>query len=87
MAGALTTYAVLWWARRNKEEIHGKLQGLWSWYRNTPTTTEPSPKPILILGPGGVGNTTLSRILAGQTDWLLDSPIRKSCERRSSTAA
>lgn len=74
MADAVTTYAVLGWAWRNKEEIRGKLQGLWRWYRNKPTAAELPRKPILILGPGGVGKTTLSRILSGQTDWLLDSP-------------
>jgi len=65
-ASAVTT--VLKWAWDNWDVIKKRLAEL------TGLVKQPSDRPILILGPGGCGKTTLLHILAGDRDWLRDSP-------------
>jgi hypothetical protein len=50
----------------------GALQGLWDWLtkpRSDEAKYEPT-RSVLIIGPGGVGKTTLARLLSGQLTWL-----------------
>lgn len=47
----------------------------WAFFRGR-STEEPAQasRPILILGPGGTGKTTLARMLAGDVNVLIDPP-------------
>src|SRR6185312_11817451 len=53
-----------------KTEIVGHLARVRAWFRSDPG------RGILIIGAGGVGKSTLARILSGDFDWLLDDPWR-----------
>jgi energy-coupling factor transporter ATP-binding protein EcfA2 len=67
-AAGVTLGGALKWMWDNREWIEDKLRSLAFWVR------EPNNRPILILGPGGCGKTTLLRILAGHRDWLRETP-------------
>src|SRR5689334_11431019 len=70
MPDASFGWSVFTWAWSNKAEILGYLKRVRDWFRSGPG------RGILIIGPGGVGKTTLARILSGEFDWLLDEPWR-----------
>ena len=56
-------------ALRSRGAILGLYAAVRDYFRRT---TEPGERPILILGPGGVGKTTLARILATDYHWIAD---------------
>lgn len=66
-----TSGAVITWVWSRREEIGRWLAGLYSRFRGPAT---PDGRGILIIGPGGVGKSTLARLLTGQVDWLQDNP-------------
>jgi hypothetical protein len=68
IAAGITIGGTLKWMWDNREWIEEKLRSLAGWVR------EPNDRPILVLGPGGCGKTTLLRILAGHRDWLRETP-------------
>ncbi len=67
MAGKILT-----WLWDKKDEIREKLLELRAWFRKSPTEEE--TRSILLLGPGGVGKTTLGKLLTGDYDLLFDVP-------------
>lgn len=73
MAEGGTGWQIAAWLWERKDEIARKLAELYDWFRGN--KDEPRPG-ILILGPGGVGKTTLASLLTGEFDFLLDSPGR-----------
>jgi hypothetical protein len=55
----------------NRDGIISFVKEVRAYFRET---EEPAERGILILGSGGTGKTTLNRILAGEFDYLADSP-------------
>lgn len=68
--GGFGWWSALKWAWLNKTEILANLARVRAWFRSDPG------RGILIIGAGGVGKTTLARILSGDFDWLCDDPWR-----------
>jgi hypothetical protein len=66
-----TTADVVRWAWENKADVRRLLETIHLWFRGDGSKGK---RGILILGAGGVGKTTLARILAGEYDFLRDSP-------------
>ena len=58
------------WAWEHQDEVESQLAKL---YRSTRRKLFGRSPSVLILGPGGVGKTTLGRILSGRFDFLSDS--------------
>lgn len=63
------------WIWDRREDVAKMVSGVVDWFRR-PTAADGLERGILILGPGGVGKTTLARIVSGQFDWLHDDPWR-----------
>ena len=74
MADDITVWSrVAGWVWERRDQIAQSLKDLYAWLRR-PTAADGADRGILILGAGGVGKTTIARILSGKYDWLLDEP-------------
>jgi hypothetical protein len=73
MADETTGEKIANWVWDRRDEIVRLLQGLRDWFKGSSKDQTPH-RGILIIGPGGAGKTTLAKQLAGQFDFLLDSP-------------
>lgn len=72
-AGTIASKAVVAggkWLWDHQDKVEPRLKALW---RSTKRKIFGPDPGILILGPGGVGKTTLGRILSGRYDFLLDT--------------
>src|SRR4051794_17779901 len=63
--------SALKWVWDNLDTILDRLKRVRDWFRSVE-----AGRDILIIGPGGVGKTTLAAILSGKFDWLLSEPWR-----------
>lgn len=66
MAGEEASWKWFNWAWDNRKELRRYLNELYRWFRGEQKGKQGSPRSILILGAGGVGKTTLARLLTGQ---------------------
>lgn len=58
------------WAWDNRDWVLEKLKQLWTWFRSK----QRDPSSILVIGPGGVGKSTLARLLSGEFQSMFDIP-------------
>jgi len=65
-----------WWAWENKEKLWAALKELYAWLFRKGTTEQGQldDRGVLFLGSGGVGKSTLGKILSGNFDLLFDLP-------------
>lgn len=74
MAGDPVVWSqVAGWLWERRDDILGLVKKVTEWFGSS-KAADGSERGILILGAGGVGKTTLARILSGKFDWLLDEP-------------
>lgn len=59
------------WLWENRRSVRTALQGVFSWIKGI---NSKDAREILIVGAGGVGKTTLARILSGEYDPWIDVP-------------
>jgi Rad17 P-loop domain len=70
------------WAWDHGEEVLRRIRKINNWFKNRKLPESPQ-RGILIIGPGGVGKTTIARILAGDVDGALTDATGKYKESLS----